>query len=96
MKAKVVDVADVLKTLAHPDRLFVLCQLVEGEMGAGQLQENSDLSQSAFSQHLTVLKKAELVSVRKESQHVYYSLKDERVIADPTIAFALLSLNPTV
>ncbi|GAL31106.1 transcriptional regulator ArsR family [Vibrio variabilis] len=48
MKAKVVDVADVLKTLAHPDRLFVLCQLVEGEMGAGQLQENSDLSQSAF------------------------------------------------
>ncbi|MGR5094409.1 ArsR/SmtB family transcription factor [Vibrio maritimus] len=80
MKAKVVDVADVLKTLAHPDRLFVLCQLVEGEMGAGQLQENSDLSQSAFSQHLTVLKKAELVSVRKESQHVYYSLKDERVI----------------
>ncbi|WP_234497847.1 ArsR/SmtB family transcription factor [Vibrio maritimus] len=80
MKAKVVDVADVLKTLAHPDRLFVLCQLVEGEMGAGQLQENSDLSQSAFSQHLTVLKKAKLVSVRKESQHVYYSLKDERVI----------------
>ncbi|MBY6198041.1 ArsR/SmtB family transcription factor [Vibrio hangzhouensis] len=80
MKSRAVDVADVLKTLSHPDRLFVLCQLVDGEQGAGQLQSNSNLSQSAFSQHLTVLKRADLVSVRKESQHVYYSLKDDRVV----------------
>lgn len=79
MKDRVIDVADVLKTLSHPDRLFVLCQLVDGEQGAGQLQANSDLSQSAFSQHLSVLKKAGLVEVRKESQHVFYSLKDERI-----------------
>ncbi|MCL9776305.1 ArsR/SmtB family transcription factor [Vibrio methylphosphonaticus] len=79
MKERVTDVAEVLKTLSHPDRLFVLCQLVDGEQGAGQLQANSNLSQSAFSQHLTVLKKADLVSSRKESQHVYYALKDERV-----------------
>ncbi|MCG9788791.1 ArsR/SmtB family transcription factor [Vibrio barjaei] len=81
MKSRVIDVADVLKTLSHPDRLFVLCQLVDGEQGAGQLQSNSNLSQSAFSQHLTVLKKAGLVDIRKESQHVYYSLKDERVVS---------------
>ncbi len=80
MKERAVDVAEVLKTLAHPDRLFVLCQLVEGEQGAGQLQANSNLSQSAFSQHLSVLKKADLVSSRKESLHVYYALKDERVV----------------
>ncbi|SEG01828.1 ArsR/SmtB family transcription factor [Vibrio hangzhouensis] len=80
MKSRAADVADVLKTLSHPDRLFVLCQLVDGEQGAGQLQSNSNLSQSAFSQHLTVLKRADLVSVRKESQHVYYSLKDDRVV----------------
>lgn len=80
MKDRVTDVAEVLKTLSHPDRLFVLCQLVDGEQGAGQLQANSNLSQSAFSQHLTVLKKADLVSSRKESQHVYYALKDERVV----------------
>ncbi|MCG9629090.1 ArsR/SmtB family transcription factor [Vibrio mediterranei] len=79
MKSRVIDVADVLKTLSHPDRLFVLCQLVDGEQGAGQLQSNSNLSQSAFSQHLSVLKKAGLVEIRKEAQHVYYSLKDQRV-----------------
>ncbi|MFA0084733.1 metalloregulator ArsR/SmtB family transcription factor [Vibrio sp. 10N.222.51.C12] len=81
MKPKVDAVAETLKILSHPSRLFVLCQLVGGEQGAGELQANSDLSQSAFSQHLTVLKKADLVKVRKESQHVYYSLKDERIKA---------------
>ncbi len=80
MRDRAVDVSEVLKTLSHPDRLFVLCQLVDGEQGAGQLQANSNLSQSAFSQHLSVLKKAELVSCRKESQHVYYALKDDRVV----------------
>ncbi|WP_369434360.1 ArsR/SmtB family transcription factor [Psychromonas sp. MME1] len=58
---------------------MVLCQLVDGEVGAGQLQEGSTLSQSAFSQHLMVLKKHGLVKVRKESQSVFYSLADPRV-----------------
>ncbi|MBU2871784.1 metalloregulator ArsR/SmtB family transcription factor [Colwellia sp. E2M01] len=81
IKDKVGLVAELLKTMAHPDRLLVLCQLMEGEMGAGQLQESSSLSQSAFSQHLSVLRKKSLVSVRKESQAVFYSLADPRIAA---------------
>ena len=50
IKSKVAPVAEILKTMAHPDRLLVLCQLVEGELSAGLLQESSSLSQSAFSQ----------------------------------------------
>lgn len=79
MKAKAMEVSELLKTMAHPERLMVLCQLVDGEVGAGQLQEGSTLSQSAFSQHLMVLKKNGLVKIRKESQSVYYSLADPRV-----------------
>lgn len=79
MKAKAMEVSELLKTMAHPERLMVLCQLVDGEVGAGQLQEGSALSQSAFSQHLMVLKKNGLVKIRKESQSVYYSLADPRV-----------------
>ncbi|CAH0529601.1 ArsR/SmtB family transcription factor [Vibrio hippocampi] len=79
MRQRVGDVSETLKVMSHPDRLLVLCQLVEGEVGAGVLQANSQLSQSAFSQHLTVLKKANLVSVRKQSQNVYYSLSDPKV-----------------
>ncbi len=71
--------AEILKTMAHPDRLLVLCQLTEGEVGAGALQEMSTLSQSAFSQHLSVLRKHGLVKTRKDAQQVFYSLDDPRI-----------------
>ncbi|WP_376712212.1 ArsR/SmtB family transcription factor [Vibrio ruber] len=64
--------------MAHPERLMVLCQLIQGEVGVGQLQRNSTLSQSALSQHLTVLRKHHLVACRKSSQQVFYSLADSR------------------
>jgi len=79
LKVRAGEVAELLKTMAHQDRLMVLCQLIEGEVGVAQLQENSALSQSAFSQQLSVLRKNGLVQVRKESQQVFYSLADPRV-----------------
>ena len=81
MKIRASEVAELLKMMAHPDRLMVLCQLVEGEVGVTQLQEGSALSQSAFSQQLSVLRRHGLVSVRKESQQVFYSLTDPRIKA---------------
>jgi len=81
MRETATEVAEILKNMAHSERLMVLCQLVDGEVGAGQLQENSTLSQSAFSQHLSVLRKNNLVKVRKESQSVFYSLADKRIEA---------------
>lgn len=81
MKVRANEVAELLKLMAHPDRLMVLCQLVEGEVGVAQLQQGSSLSQSAFSQQLSVLRNNGLVSVRKESQQVFYSLSDPRIKA---------------
>ena len=57
----------------------VLCLLSEGELGVSELREHTKLSQSAFSQHLGVLRKNELVKIRKESQQVFYSIADTRV-----------------
>jgi len=73
------EASELLKVMAHKDRMVVLCLLSEGEMGVAELREHTKLSQSAFSQHLTVLRKNELVSIRKEAQAVFYSLADERV-----------------
>jgi len=81
LQIKATEVSEILKTMAHPERLMVLCQLVDGEVGVAKLQESTSLSQSAFSQQLSVLKKNNLVTVRKESQQVFYSLADERVKA---------------
>ncbi|MDD9195919.1 metalloregulator ArsR/SmtB family transcription factor [Aliivibrio sp. S3MY1] len=69
----------LLKAMANERRLFVLCLLLEGELSVGQIAEKLELSQSALSQHLGWLRKDELVSTRKESQTVFYSLNSEEV-----------------
>lgn len=71
--------ANFLKILAHPVRLMVLNQLVDGEVRTADLLEKSDLSQSAFSQHLRILRDKGLVETRKDAQQVFYSISDNRV-----------------
>nr|WP_208619635.1 metalloregulator ArsR/SmtB family transcription factor [Xanthomonas populi] len=66
--------AGLLKALAHPSRLLVLCQLVEGERSVGELQPLTGLSMSALSQHLAVLREMNLVTTRREAQTIYYAL----------------------
>ena len=69
----------LLKAMANERRIFILCLLLEGELSVGQIAEKLELSQSALSQHLGWLRKDELVSTRKESQTVFYSLNSEEV-----------------
>jgi len=69
--------AKLLKGLGNAERLLILCQLLDGEQNVGELWEKSQLSQSAFSQHLAVLRKDHLVQTRKEAQTVYYSLANK-------------------
>lgn len=71
--------AKLLKAISHESRLMILCLLTQGELSVGELAEYSSLSQSAFSQHLSVLRKEKLVSTRKEAQTVYYQLEDQNV-----------------
>lgn len=68
------EAATLLKALAHPARLLVLCRLVDGECSVSELQPLVGLSMSALSQHLSVLRELDLVATRRESQTIYYSL----------------------
>lgn len=70
----------LLKRMAHRDRLLILCHLTAGEISAGDLSRRSLLSQSAFSQHLAVLRADKLVKTRKDAQTVYYSLSNNDVL----------------
>jgi len=79
MRENAQSVSELLKTIAHPDRLVVLCLLSDGEMGVTELRNHSQNSQSAFSQHLKVLRESRLVKVRKKAQNVYYSLAEPRI-----------------
>lgn len=73
------EMAQLLKLIAHPERLLALCHLTDKEMNAGELSRASSLSPSAFSQHLALLRKAGIVDVRKEGLLVFYSLSDHRI-----------------
>lgn len=75
------EAANLLKAIANPSRLMILCKLIDGEMSVGELNANIDLSQSALSQHLAALRKEQLVATRKESQTVYYRLEGEQALA---------------
>lgn len=74
MRGHAGDAARLLKALANEKRLMVLCLLVEGERSVGELNAELDLSQSALSQHLAVLRADGLVDTRREAQTIYYSL----------------------
>ena len=68
------EAAQLLKALANERRLQVLCLLADGERSVGEVNELLDLSQSALSQHLAVLRQEGLVVTRREAQTIRYSL----------------------
>jgi DNA-binding transcriptional ArsR family regulator len=76
MQLNASNAASLLKTLANPSRLLVLCALVSREHTAGELEELVGLSQSAVSQHLARLRTERIVSTRRQGQNIYYALSD--------------------
>jgi DNA-binding transcriptional ArsR family regulator len=78
LKANAKIAATMLKAIANESRLLILCNLEGKELSVTDLNDHLDLSQSALSQHLAVLRKDGLVKTRRESQTIYYSLSDAR------------------
>jgi len=64
----------LLKAMSNSVRLLVLCQLAEGEKSVGELEQVVQVSQSALSQHLALLRGRGLVRRRRAAQNIYYSL----------------------
>lgn len=79
-KRSISKAASLLKAIGNYERLMILCQLVDGEVCVGDLSKLSSLSQSAFSQHLGLLRKNKLVKINKISQTIYYSIADQSVL----------------
>jgi len=71
--------ARTVKALAHPTRLAILSLLGEGEVCVCDLEPALDLRQANISQHLAILRRANLVTSRREGLRVLYRVSDERV-----------------
>jgi len=66
--------AEVLKALAHPLRLAIIQFLAEEEKCVCDIVEYTGTSQSNISRHLSIMKRAGILSDRKEGLSVYYRL----------------------
>ena len=76
MKPHANKASGLLRALANEQRLLILCNLTDGELSVGELNERLPLSPSALSQHLAVLREKDIVKTRKDAQTVYYSIND--------------------
>ena len=65
----------LMKVLSNPDRLLILCQLIQQEMCVGEIEEMLGIIQPTLSQQLVVLRDEGLVSTRREGKNIYYKIK---------------------
>ncbi|MFG6490371.1 metalloregulator ArsR/SmtB family transcription factor [Roseateles sp. BYS78W] len=69
-----------LKVLANEDRLLLLCQLSQGEMSVGDLEEALGIRQPTLSQQLAVLRAEGVVDTRRDGKRIFYSVADARLL----------------
>ena len=70
----------LIKSLSNEHRLQIVCLLVDGEISVGQLEGRLGISQSSLSRHLARLRRDALVSRRRRTQTIYYSLRGRQAI----------------
>ncbi len=70
---------DLFKILGDQTRLRLICALLHGERCVHELADIVEMSQSAVSHQLRILRQGRLVRYRRDGRHTWYSLSDEHV-----------------
>lgn len=73
------DLAEIFKVFGYNTRIKILYALFASEMCVCDIAVLLNMTQSAISHQLRVLKQTRLVKFRKEGKIVYYSLDDEHI-----------------
>ena len=71
--------SEVFKVFGDPTRMKILWVLFDNEKCVYDISQELQMSQSAISHQLRVLKEARLVSSRRDGKNTFYSLNDEHV-----------------
>ncbi len=74
------EVAELFKVFGDSTRTSILSALSMGELCVGDLSELLNMSVSAISHQLRILKSSKLVRARRNGKEVYYSLADNHVV----------------
>ncbi|MGP1410354.1 MAG: ArsR/SmtB family transcription factor [Peptoanaerobacter stomatis] len=79
VEEEVYDLADLFKIFSDSTRIKILCILFESEMCVYDLSSILNMSQSAVSHQLRLLKQSKLVKHRREGKIIFYSLSDDHI-----------------
>ena len=72
-------IADLFKGFADPTRVHILSLLQQQELCVTDIAEAVEISQSAISHQLRILKQMHLIKYRREGKNILYSLADDHV-----------------
>ena len=78
-KATMEQIAELFKAFGDPTRVQILSLLAQQERCVGDIAEAIELSQSAVSHQLRILKQMHLIKFRRDGKNILYSLADEHV-----------------
>ena len=79
-KETLIHIAELFKGFADPTRVHILCLLLtREELCVTDITEKTDVSQSAISHQLRLLKEMHLIKSRREGKNIHYSLADDHV-----------------
>lgn len=73
--------SNLLKALANPHRLMIICQLIDGPRSVGQIADFLGIRQSTASQHLALLRRDGLLSTTREAQTIWYAISSHEAKA---------------
>ena len=76
---KIIDLSELFKVFGDSTRMKIICALLQGELCLCDIANVTDMSVSAISRQLRILKQAKIVKYKKIGKIVYYSLDDEHV-----------------
>ena len=78
-KATMEQIAELFKAFGDPTRVHILSLLQQKESCVGDIAEAVELSQSAISHQLRILKQMHLIKFRRDGKNIWYSLADDHV-----------------
>ncbi|MGE4369520.1 MAG: ArsR/SmtB family transcription factor [Burkholderiaceae bacterium] len=81
MRSAAKDACRIMKVLSNPDRLLLLCQIMQGEKCVGDLETLLGIVQPTLSQQLGILRQEGLVLTRREGKNIYYRVSNRKVLA---------------
>ncbi len=76
---KIIDIAELFKIFGDSTRVKIINVLLNGELCVSEIQNKLNVSQSAVSHQLRILKDSKLVKYRKDGKEMYYFLADDHV-----------------